>query len=895
MSEPGPQSGRTGSILAALAERCRRRAPWVVAAALVAATVLGAWAGDRFRIDTDVTRLIAADLPWRQREATLERLFPERADLLVVVVDGPTPAIAEEGAELLAAAARARPELFLSVRRPDGGPFLTRHGLLYLPPAELAAVLDRLIAAQPLLATLAADPTLRGVAEAITLVAEGLAADDGAAESAGTTLDADAIAEAFAALAQSAEAARLGVRPIVDWSALLAAGDEAQVSRRRFVLIRPALDFARLSPGEVATQEIRRLARSLDLSPANGFRVRLTGPVALADEEFASIAEGAGWATVASVALVLLILLFGLGSWRPIVAVLGTLLVGLVLTAAFGLAAVGRFNPISIAFAALYIGLGVDFGIQIVVRYRAERRRVADEGEAGEAEAGDAAHATALGRTVRSIGGTVALAALTTAIGFLAFLPTDYRGVAELGLIAGAGILIAALLSVTVLPAALTLLAAPAQAARPRRRWSAALDRFVQQARPAIRIAALATGIAGAAALPFVAFDFDPLNLKDPGAESAAMLRDLARDPDTTPYTAEVLAPAEDAPALAERLAALATVRRAVTLASFVPEEQAGKLEQIADAAFLLAPGLSPAEIAAAPAPGAAAAALAEAVHALTLLAATSTDTLGAAAGGLAAAIDGLEGEALAAFAYAVTAGLPAMLSQLRTALSPGPVALEGLPDDLRRAWRAPDGTTRIELYPEGDGRDPAVLDAFLAEIRTIEPAVTGTVVGYLESARTVARSFAHAGIFALVAVTLVLALLLRRAREVALAVATLLLAGLWTAGLAVALGIDLTFANVIALPLMLGIGVAFALYVLAAWRDGTRRLAEAPTARAVVLSALTTAAAFGSLALSPHRGTAGMGSLLLLSLATTVVAALVVLPAFLAPPETEAKPEERP
>ena len=216
-------------------------------------------------------------------------------------------------------------------------------------------------------------------------------------------------------------------------------------ANRRFIVIQPVLDFASLQPASKGMRAVRRLAAENDLDPAHGVRIRLTGSVALEDEELQSVEQGMGLAALLSLTLVMGLLLVGLRSGRLIVATAAALIMGLIWTAAFAFAALGALNLMSVAFAVLFIGLSVDFGIHFGLRYQ----------EAVDARDG---HAEALRRAASGVGGALTLCAVAAAIGFYSFLPTDYRGLAELGLIAGTGMFVALFANMTVLPAFLTLM-----------------------------------------------------------------------------------------------------------------------------------------------------------------------------------------------------------------------------------------------------------------------------------------------------------------------------------------------------------------------------------------------------------------------------------------------------
>ena len=282
----------------------------------------------------------------------------------------------------------------------------------------------------------------------------------------------------------------------------------------RFLIIRAALDYSALEPGLRASTAIRQAAQDLDFAGKYQARLRLTGPVPLEDEEFATIKENAGLNATVTIAVVLFILWMALRWWRIIAAVFINLAVGLTITGALGLLMVGTLNLMSVYFAVLFVGLGVDFGIQFSVRYRAERHELDD------------LHA-ALVQAGRRAGAPLTLAALATAAGFLSFLPTAYKGVSELGLIAGVGMLIAFLTSVTVAAGAARL----AQAAE-RSRISvgyaalAPVDHLLDRHRMPVLIGTVLVIVAGLPLLHWLRFDFNPINLRSPKVEVG---RDLSR------------------------------------------------------------------------------------------------------------------------------------------------------------------------------------------------------------------------------------------------------------------------------------------------------------------------------------------------------------------------------
>ncbi|HWL48013.1 MAG TPA: MMPL family transporter [Sphingomonadaceae bacterium] len=849
---------------------------------LLAAALLtlgaGLFSARHFAMNTDTSALIAADVPWRQGEQRFDAAFPGKGDIILAVIDGATPELAERAAADLSARLAADPAHFKRIERPDGGPFFATHGLLFASTGEVRDTTARMIEAQPFLGPLAADPSLRGVATALSTMLEGIG--QGRA-----TLD--AIDPPIGALADALDARAAGKPAFFSWQRLFAgSGGALQPPLRRLILIEPVLDYGALMPGAAASDAIRAEAEALRLDAAHGVSVRLTGSVPLSDEEFASLADKAWLVGGAMLAAMLLTLWLATRSIRIVGAIMATTLSGLAITAAIGLAAVGEFNLISVAFIPLFVGLGVDFGIQISVRFRAERRVHDDD-------------IAALAAAASALGPALSLAAAAICLGFFAFLPTDYVGISELGVIAGLGMVVAFALNVTLLPALLVLL----RTGRPRAEAGtpalAPVDRFLVERRRLVLGVFAASMIVSIALLPLVRFDFNPLHLRDTNGEAMATLTELMRDPDRSPNTLDVLAPSLTAAhALADRLRVLPEVRQAITLDSFVPGDQAPKLAAISDAQLLLDLTLDPFDVAPPPDDAALVASLERVAAALRATAATGSPKTARDARRLAEAFAALARARPADRAAAqamIVAPLEVMLDQMRASLQAQPITRANLPPALVRDWIAPDGRARIQLFPAGAADDNATLVRFVDAVRTIAPDATGPPVSTREAARTIARAFILAGLLALAAISLLLLAVLRSLREVAFTLAPVILSGFLTLGTCVLIGQAINFANIIAFPLLFGVGVAFHIYFVMAWRAGATDLLQSSLARAVFFSALATGTAFGSLWLSSHPGTASMGKILMLSLAWTLICALVFEPALLGPQKPGRKPLSAP
>ena len=854
-------------VIAHVVAFCTRHVWPILAVAAVVAGGTGTYAVRHFVINADVTQLISNDLPWRQREQAYQKVFTHGTQLIVAVVDGPTPELATAATQALVDRLGSDKTLFQSVESAGISDFFVRNRFLYMPVDEVTGITGQLSKAAPLMGQLASDPSLRGLVQAMSLTLSGVEAGQ---------VSLDAMMRPFNMSADTIEKVLAGEPSRFSWYVLLN-GQPATVSQlRRVVTIKPVLDFHALQPGQKASDAIRAATTSLDLAGRFGATVRLTGPVPIADEEFGTLKEGAVLNGVITLAVVLLILWLALKSYRIILAVSINLFVGLAITAAVGLALVGSLNLISVAFAVLFIGLGVDFGLQFSVRYRAERHEFSDLRKALE---------TAGARA----GAPLTLAAAATAAGFLSFLPTDYRGLSELGLIAGLGMVIAFLTSITLLPALLQLFNPPGESEPLGYAALAPVDKFLEDHRVPVIVGTLLVAIIGLPLLMHLRFDFNPTNLRSPKAESIATYLDLRRDPNVNSHSAQVLTTSVDeANAVAKQLAARPEVARTMTIDSFVPTDQAPKLERIRAAATALQKALNPAALKPAPTDSETVAALRSGAQTLRESTEGVTGEGATAARRLADDLIKLADAGPAqrnAVAAAMVEPLTRDLGELRTALQAGPVTRADVPLAIAREWVTPDGRARVEAGMKGDAGDTEAVGAFARAVLATAPNATGEAVGIYESGATIVHAFLMAGFWALLSISILLWVVLRKIGDVALTLVPLLLAGVVTLEICALIDFPLNFANIIALPLLLGVGVAFKIYYVMAWRAGQTSLLQSSLTRAVFFSAMTTATAFGSLWLSSHPGTSSMGKLLALSLACTLAAAVLFQPALMGKP----------
>lgn len=825
------------------------------------------YAAGHLGINTDTADMISSKLPWRQDFIDYRDGFPQRNRNIVIVIDAPTAAQADDVAAALADSLDAEPELFESVFVPGAGPFYERNGLLFLSLDDLDRLAERLTVAQPLLGRLKSD------FDGAAIV--GVASEAATAASGGDDAGFDPPEAFYGELAAAIDAAAAGVREPLAWQRLL--GDAKPGAARRLILLQPAFDFTRIQPAGRAIERLRELIGDLGLDNRAGVTVRLTGTVAMEHEELVSVTEGASRAGIAALVLVAAVLYWAFGSIRLVTIAVVNLLVGLAGTAAFAAAAVGHLNLLSVAFAVLYVGLGVDFILHLGLRLK-------------ELVAQGTSFDSAIVESVRGVGASLVICAVTTAAGFYSFIPTPFDGVSELGLISGTGMFISLFVSLTLLPAMFGLFASERSIGGSGASTGSVTSVLLKRPAVVVWVAAL-VAVATFSMLPRVEFDSNPVHLRDPASESVRTIEDLAASSEAP--TLDLFAVADDHRTALEwssKLEALPVVKDVETADTLVPDRQSEKLEVLEDVDLVLGPGFADLSETRSD-PDALARALSDLAGVLgrierpteaqaKLEAATERllgRLAGASAGDAESVLAGLDAD--------LTADLPRQLERLSKALSAEAVGRDDLPAGLVERWFDDSGRELIEITPAENVNDNSAAADFVDAVRAVVPTATGLPVVHHEASKTVVRSFQLAFTYALSMVVLLLLLFLRRLGDVMLVMLPILFAAGVTAGATVWLGIPFNFANIIALPLLVGVGVDNGIHMVHRMRTEPPADGEplkTSTSRAVLASGLTTVASFGNLAFSAHVGMASMGKLLTLGMVVTLLSTLLLLPAML-------------
>ena len=812
--------------------------------------------------------MLSPDLPFRQNSIAVSKLFPQFSDNIVIVFDGLNSDLVNEATNIFYNKLKKDPHSFGEIFYPADMEFFKKNALLYLSLSELENLSNQLITGQPFISTLWANPTLTGLFDLLSSFFGNGPDNIKLMNSAKPLLD----NITTVITTQNEKAAKT-----LSWHNFISGQDANPLEKltTRIILIKPNTDFSSLEPGKNVINKLRKMDEELRLKQKYNTRLRLTGSVPLAYEELESVVDGLGIAGLLSLTLVIALLFWGLKSARLVLATLLTLLCGLVWTAGLATLTIGTLNLISVAFAVLFIGLSVDFGIHFTLCYLKFFEKTNK-------------NILSLQQSGRKIGGALVLTTIAAAIGFYSFLPTDYIGLAELGFIAGSGMFIALFTNLSILPALLHL--SPPVKTKER---SGGLNKsgfLIRHYKHSILIGTFLMSIVCIYFAPNVAFDFDPLNLKNTKTESVETLLDLRASGNINPYSITVLSDnLTSANMTASYLKKLPLVKTASTLSNLIPPKQDDKLVIIDNLSLILGPALSQ------PISGSKTnknkrlpsiinlkkriiefdkenpnSSLATTLYKFnqalsTLLKSGEPEQI----------LDNLELRLLGT--------LPNQLLKLKTSLDARELKLLDIPQSLFSRQVSYNGKAKIDIVPNGDMRNKEMLSSFVTAVRSIAPEATGTPVVILEAGKTVINSFVSAVTITLVLIIILVLTVTNSLRELVLILTPLILASLFTITASVLLQYPFNFANVIVLPLLFGLGIASSIHLVLADRRQEEDVLESHTPRAILFSALTTIGSFGSIALSSHPGTASMGILLTIAIIFSLICTLIILPALLA------------
>lgn len=873
-------------LLARWGDWSLRYAGLVVISVVLLAGLAWYYTANHLSINTDTAELIAPDAPFQQNRRLFEKAFSQDMHTLVLVVESSAPELTKSATKRLARLLRADTKNFASVTIPNDEAFFHQNGLLYLETAELQTLSNRLADAQPFIGRISQAPNLTGF---FGVFEDALTKTDQAQD---TPIDLTTLLnKVVAAMHQNLN----GEPVLLSWEKLMA--EKQSQPDKGFIVVSPKFDYTQIRPAEQAIETVKKAIAAIQEPGLPTVKVWITGEVGLEDDELAGMSTGTFAASVFSIVLVCVILLVAYRSVSFTLATLLTLALGMVFCGVFAAAAVKELNLISVAFAVSNIGLGVEYAIHFCLRYRDNLNHHIQRNRA-------------LRSTITSTAPSLLLCAGTTAIGLYAFVPTDYEGVSELGLLAGTSLFICLIVTLTALPALLTFMptqAAPLAVVNSNKpafsSWTEKMAKFTLHfAKPIALVTCLLAGLS-----IFMVFkvqaDFNPINLRDPHTESVVAFKNLIKDKNTTPMTLTVmLKEGSQVKALQQQLKTLPSVDKSISVFDFVPTEQDEKLAMLDEMSLLLGPVLR--DFPALKPDVNPAAGILRLIAAIDAGLPTKTDKQEIAAWQafkhelqdvmleLEMRQEPAKSALIVNLQTTLLGTLPAVMNELLQGFKAGDVTLNDLPADFKTRWLSKDGWYRVQIVPKKDLNYLPDLETFITDVQKLAPNVTDLPVMYLESMKEVVAAFKQAIVTALITIALLLFAIRRSVIDTLLVMTPLILAGLFTMASTVLTGTPINFANIIALPLLLGMGVDNGIHMVEKLHHSLseeQNIYQSSTARAMFYGALTTVSSFAGLAFSPHQGIASMGLIITIGIFWIMVCTFIILPAlskiFIKPP----------
>ncbi|MDD2660652.1 MAG: MMPL family transporter [Methylococcales bacterium] len=829
-------------------------------------------------INTDTSDMIAPDAPFQKNLHNFEKAFSQDLHTVLLVVESDTPELTKAATIRLGRLLSADKANFESVYIPNESDFFHQNGLLYLNPDDLQTLSNNLSQAQPFIGRISQEPNLTGF---FSIFEDALTSSNKNQE---IPIDLPSLIDKVSlALHKSMN----GENNLLSWETLIAekklSGND---SGKGFISLSPRFDYTQIRPAEGAIESVRKAIAEIQQPGLPAVKVWITGEVGLEDDELVGMSSGTFNASIFSVVLVFFILLVAYHSILLTVATLFTLAIGMVFCGAFAAFSVKELNLISIAFAVSNIGLGVEYAIHFCLRYRdnllhhVHRER-------------------AIRSTLKSTSPSLILCAGTTAIGLYAFIPTDYKGVSELGLLAGTSLFICLLVTLTILPALLRFIPLSFESGPPSTHPTLAtlaekMAAFTLHYAKPISMATCLFAVISIVLVFKVKTDFNPINLRDPNTESVIAFKNLNKNPDTTPMTLTVLAADEQkAKAIQKKLSALGSVDKTISFFDFLPSAQEEKLAAIEEMAMVLGsqaqgfPALKPDND---PTPG-----INRLIKAIDNILPDKTDAheisaLKAFKVELQDMLIELETRQepsrrmfIEKIQTSLLGTLPSTMNELLISLNAREIKLSDLPTDIRERWLSKEGLYRIQIFPKKDLNDLVNLQQFITDVQSVSPDATDLPIIYWESMKEVIASFQKAITIALITIALLLYAIRRNFTDTLLVMTPLILAGLFTMASTVLTNTPINYANIIALPLLLGLGVDNGIHMVEKLHHSVseeQNIYRSSTARAMFYGALTTASSFGGLAFSSHEGISSMGLVITMGIFWIMTCTFIVLPA---------------
>lgn len=861
------------------------RHPWLVLLLALILSALSLWfTSQRMEFLTGRDDLMPKNTSFNRDYREFRAEFGSMDDIVVVIESADAERAGVFGGRLHDALAKDKKH-FSELFYPYALPFFRKNGLLFMPLEDIKELHQNLTLAAPVLKELSRSPSVQTLFTYMTGTMERYSAGE-KGELSGILFMLDKLGAGFESFAGGQ-----GGTPSLEGFFMSSDSSFAKAGRQQVLTVLPVRTMEGFVPAGAAISVVRaEIAKLKALPEFKGVTVGLTGSPVLENEEMSTSQKDIALATVVSLILTVILLLIAFRGILNVCAAMVTLLVAISLSFGFATAAVGHLNILSMVFAIMLIGIGIEYGIQLVLRYQEELRLGKSELEAIR---------IGLNRNVWAI----VMAAATVAAAFLTFIFTDFKGIAELGIIAAGGVAICVIVTFTVLPAMLVLLARHRKK-RPAKNVKVESQKAKLSAvlfgHPKVVIAATAICcVASLYPLSKIGFDYNLMNLQAKGLESVTYAYKLMKSKENAGYFAVVTAgSAAEAAQKSKVLEALPTVDHVVSLNSMIPERQEEKLAELAAIRQELS-GVNPT-------------AYEEDLSLMELptvfenfrnatfklkakLAAEQRPEAKQVAGFLAILdkfFATLEKERdrnavgmLQEFQGGMFAELPRKIALLKQSLNAEPVTEGDIPPELYSRFVGKSGKYMLQVVPKGEIFDRKPLKSFLDEVRRVEPHATGEPVMVYESMTIMRDAYRLAFMYAFAAIVVILLIAFRSIKFTLIGLIPLvvgilfMIAGMWL------FGISFNSANIIVMPLVLGIAVDSGIYIINRYRredESAGAVVTSSTGVGVLLNTLTIMASFGALMVAHHQGVFSIGVVMSLGMVACQIAFMITLPAVL-------------
>jgi uncharacterized protein len=780
--------------------------------------------------------------------------------------------------------------VFREVFYPGGLPYFRKNGLLFMPLEEIKALRKTLTMAAPVLKDLAAGPSVQTLFTSLTKQIDSYLAAPTPENLKSITFMLTTLDKGFKGFDGKSSAMSMD-------SFLKGSGDGKpsmleSAGKQQVITILPVKEADSFVPAEKAIAKAREVLKQVTDKPEfKGIKAGLTGVPVLEYEEMATSQKDMETATILSLVLTVILLFFAFRGLLNVIAAMVSLIVGICVSFGFATLAIGHLNILSMVFAIMLIGLGIEYGIQVVLRYQEELKLGTGGMEAIE---------TGLSSNIRSI----IMAAATVAMAFATFAFTDFKGIAELGIIAAGGVVICVISTFTVLPAMMILLERfrknkPVENKDLSKTIEKPLFRIIFNNPKQVLLITVIMSLLCVYPTVKTEFDYNLMNLQAKGLQSVEYAYKLMSSKENSGYFAVVTAKdKKEAAELTGKLEKLASVDHVVSLSSLVPEQQEAKLAELAALRKIMADvkpvpyeeNLRPMELPA----------VFEAFHAsveklknrLETDKAVEAKPVAAFLGTLDGFFKSLEKEKdnnalgmLRDFQGGMFTELPDKLAMLKESLEAASVTETDVPQELKQRFVGKSGKLLLQVAAKKEIFDHAPLEEFVKEVKSVVPNATGEPIMVYESMTVLRDSYLKAFGYAFIGIVAILLINFKSIRFAIigalplLAGLLLMVGGMWLAG------VSFNSANIIVLPLILGVGIDSAIYIINRYRQGNETPAQVAMSSAgvgVFLNALTILFSFGALMVAHHQGVFSIGAVMSLGMAASVAVFMVFLPALL-------------